>query len=295
MGNARRKAAKHIDWAEFRGNYSVVNRSEIKAILMGYRHGQIRKNELRVYAARLETRALHPKSKVDIYRIVNPQKSRRRRIPAGAVARSLETVDDVLRDVAAGKRKIVVSRKMLRFIARGGCSCTEAVVLLFYCYRRKKQDRRLERLREGERYARFTYAMLSEACGAHPSNISRAVSRLRIRGILATRFVNQESVNCYGQLFVDGPSVSLTPQHEVMDGDAGKATPSQDFAKTPAGFSSCPRKTDPKRRILERKEEARRATYSSEAWERFAQRYPKVRSFVMLAQDSLDAMSDAVA
>lgn len=207
---ARRK--RELTRDEFAGNYTLATREELLAIIEAYRERSIGKDDLRVLAAMLERRALHPRSRVDLHRIVNAQRSVARSLSRARIAKLERELEQRLANVESGGKQVAVSRRMLQYIARGRATCSEAIVLLYYCRRRLRQRRRLERLREGERYARFRYRDLSELSGCARATLCRAVARLRRRGYLATVEVAKLNENHYGGLFVDGPLVSLTEQ-----------------------------------------------------------------------------------
>jgi hypothetical protein len=64
-------AAKGIDYWEFRDGYAVTSEAKVTAVIAGYKAGKLKRNELRVFAARLEETALHEKSRVELARILN--------------------------------------------------------------------------------------------------------------------------------------------------------------------------------------------------------------------------------
>lgn len=245
---ARRK--KGIERDEFAGNYTVALREELLTIIGAYRSRKLSKDKLRVYAAMLERRALYAKSKVDLHGIVNAKRSVAHTISRARIASIECELRNLLRDLPTDGKKVAVSRKMVQYIARGQATCSEGLVLLFYCVRRLKQRRRLERLREGERYARFRYRMLADLAGCDRTTVGRAVEKLRRRGYIQTLEVQQRNRDYYGCLFVDGPLVSLTSQVGRGTRSAPKLpAPAADSADAPSPFLPTPENTDPKTRI----------------------------------------------
>ena len=93
-----RRKKKHIDWAEFKGNYALAGRGELLAIISGYKERLLRRNELRRFAAGLEARALHKKSPVDVYRIVNAGSKEKgvRRLSSAQIDSATERVGKVI-------------------------------------------------------------------------------------------------------------------------------------------------------------------------------------------------------
>ena len=251
----------HIDWAEFKGNFALVTRGEALAVIDGYKRRELRRAELRVFAAELEARVLHKNSAVDLYRIVNAKCELKgvRRLSRPKVDAARERVGQYLNSLPAAaegapgsrEQKVPVPRKFARHIAQGRCSCSEAITLFYYCLRRVRQVKPMRRLAPGQRYARFTYRGLEGLSGIPRANICRAVARLRVKGFLGTRAVAKPNENAYGQLFVDGHQVTLTP---VQDGEVSRVcettTPPRRFDNSPRRRTTTPRKEDPKNTIL---------------------------------------------
>lgn len=247
------RGKKSIDRDEFAGNYTLAFREEVMAVIRAYRERRISKDDLRVYAAQLEVRALHRKSRVDIHRVVNAKRTVCRSLSNGAIRACASKLDSLLAETRQGKR-LIVSRAMMCYIAQGRATCTEAIVLLYYSYRRKKQWERRELLREKERYARFRYQELSDESGCARSSLCRAVARLRARGYLQTLAVQKLNENHYGSLFVDGALVSLTPQHgRRVVALPKRTTPSADSDNAGGRFLTTLENKDPKTRNLNRR------------------------------------------
>ena len=203
-----------VDYMEFRDGYVFVGEEEVAAIIEGYKERKLRRNELRVFTATCEQKGLHRESKVDIARIVNCKSGIKgiRRLSRGEIEKAQAKVRTILESAPQGEseRRIALSRKMLKHAARGGGTSNEVIVMLYYCMRRLRQQGRRDRLRENERYARFTYRELEAVSGIPRANICRAVGRLRAKGMLNTAWVKKQNENQFGLLFVDGPLVSLT-------------------------------------------------------------------------------------
>ena len=197
---------------EYRGGYALVSERDLISVIQGYKHGTLKKDALRIFAALLEKSALHEKSRVDLCRILNCKAREKgiKRLRAGEIAEGEAALQRALQPAteATGRFK-AVSRVALRAIAQGRVRCTEAIVFLMYSARRISQRKPLKRLLPDERYARFTYRELSELSGIPRANISRAVSRLKRQGFLQTVWVVKQNENQFGLLFVDGPVLTL--------------------------------------------------------------------------------------
>ena len=249
---ARRK--KDVARDEFAGNYTLALRKELHAIIGAYRDRLIGKDELRVFAAMLEQRALHKKSKVDMYGIVNAKQSVSRLLSRTRIVRIVEQLEELLAGVPKGGKKVPVSRRMMHYVARGRATCSEAMVLFYYCLRRLKQRIRRELLIEGERYARFRYADVSEASGCARATLCRAVARLRWSGYLETVEVQKRSENSDGGLYVDGPRVSLScPTGRGGIRQPKATTPTAVSDNAPRSFSTTLENKDPKTEISNRR------------------------------------------
>ena len=215
-----------VNYREFEGNYVRVRRQRLETLFAAYKERAIDRTALRVFAARLEHSGLHPESKVDLYRIVNAGSGTKgiRRLTHREIERGLATLDRVLPEIEsrlegqepAGGELKPVARRFLRHIAKGATSNVESLFLLFYCYRRLRPPRgkAMQRLKPNERYARIRYDDLASAIGVHPDTLSRTLTRLQQRGLLNTAMVHKQNENAYGQLFIDGPMVSLTRKRQ---------------------------------------------------------------------------------
>ncbi len=151
---------------------------------------------------------------MDIAHIVNCKSGIKgiRRLSRGEIERAQAKVRATLESAQQedSEWRIAVSRRMLKHAARGGSTSNETIVMLYYCMRRLPQERRLDRLEESERYARFRYRDLETVSGIPRANVCRAVAKLRAKGILNTAWVRKQNENKFGLLFVDGPIVSLS-------------------------------------------------------------------------------------
>lgn len=247
------RAAKGIDYWEFRDGYAVTSEAMVTAIITGYRAGRLKRNELRVFAARLEETVLHKKSRVDLARILNCNSGIKgvRRLRDSEITEAGKSLDTWLgSEPAASSRPVIVSRRVLRHIAQGRSTSNEAVVLLYYMARRVRQAKALERLRPGERYARFTYGELEELSGIPRANVSRSVSRLKDRGWLNTVDVAKQNENVYGQLFVDGALISLSAARRPVNNRGRKKPDDERNDNTPLHeTTTLIKRKDPKTRI----------------------------------------------
>jgi hypothetical protein len=210
----RKGKRNDVNYMEFRDGYVLVERAELEAVIEGYKNRELKRAELRVYAAMCEQKGLHRRSKVDIARILNCKSDKKgiRRLSSSDIERARANIRPILDSAhqSDSEPRIAVSRRMLRHAARGGSTSNEIIVMLFYCMKRLRQCRRLDRLKEDERYARFRYRELESESGIPRANVCRAVRRLRAKGILNTAWVKKQNENRFGLLFVDGSLVSLS-------------------------------------------------------------------------------------
>ena len=138
-----RNDKRSVRYRQFAGGYAKALDSQLRAILEGYRRGHFRRNEVRVFAGRLEQAALHEKSNVSLYRIVNCHSQRKgnRRLSNGEIQTAVHRLDHFLpvlqaeceaewrREEWESKAK-PVARKVLRHIARGSATTVEALFCL---------------------------------------------------------------------------------------------------------------------------------------------------------------------
>lgn len=263
-----------IRYRQFAGGYAQALDSQLRAVLTGYQRGLLRRNEVRVFAARLEQIALHQASNMSLYRIVNCQSQRKgnRRLSSGEIQTAIETLDRVLPplqqecDAERPAANKPVARKVLRHIARGSATTVEALFCLAYFLRRIPQRKTMQRLQENEHYARFRYAEFEAWTGVHRATQSRVFRRLVARGYLNTAPVQKQNENCYGQLFIDGPMLSLVRPRQTARRRSAisnrpeptpaayekKSTPPRDLVNAPTEKRSTLRNLNPKTEILER-------------------------------------------
>jgi hypothetical protein len=261
----------------------------VTAVIAGYKAGKLKRNELRVFAARLEETALHEKSRVELARILNCNSGMKgvRRLRDSEIRGAGNTLDAWLgTEAAESSRPVIVSRRVLRHIAQGRSTSNEAVVLLYYMARRVRQAKPLERLKAGERYARFTYGELEELSGIPRANVSRAVARLKDRGWLNTVDVAKQNENVYGQLFVDGALISFSAARRPVNNRGRKKAQDEQNDNTPLHeTTTLIKKTYPKTRISSFHEEiveetGRRASLSAE-FERIKRRAEQMKAELM--------------
>ncbi len=251
-----------VRYRQFAGGYAQALDSQLRAVLTGYQRGLLSRNAVRVFAGRLEQTALHQASKVTLHRIINCQSQRKgnRRLSSGDIQTAIETLDRVLPPLqleceaerpAASKP---VARKVLRHIARGSATTVEALFCFAYFLRRIPQRKPMQRLQSNEHYARLRYAEFEAWTGVHRATQSRILHRLVSRGYLNTAPVHKQNENCYGQLFIDGPLLSLVRTKQVANRRAPTkktSTPSQDLVNAPVEKRSTLRNLNPKTEIQE--------------------------------------------
>jgi hypothetical protein len=251
-------------YRQFAGGYARTLDSQLRAVLAGYQRGLLRRNEVRVFAGRLEQAVLHQSSKVTLYRIINCQSQRKgnRRLSSGEIQTAIETLDRTLPPLqqefeaerpAANKP---VARKVLRHIARGSATTVEALFCFAYFLRRIPQRKPMQRLQSKEHYARLRYADFEAWTGVHRATQSRILHRLVSRGYLNTAQVHKQNENVYGQLFIDGPLLSLVRPRQASRSRPPTAkitsTPPRDLVNAPIEKRSTLRNLNPKTEILER-------------------------------------------
>lgn len=251
-----------VRYRQFAGGYAQALDSQLTAVLTGYQRGLLRRNEVRVFAARLEQTALHQASNVSLYRIINCQSQRKgnRRLSSGEIQTALETLErllPLLQKSVEGERpaaKKPVARKVLRHIARGSATTVEALFCFAYFLRRIPQRKPMQRLQANEHYARLRYAEFEAWTGVHRATQSRILHRLVSRGYLNTAPVHKQNENAYGQLFIDGPLLSLVrPRQTVcrrLTAAKKKSTPPRDLVNAPVQKTSTLRNLNPKTEIL---------------------------------------------
>ena len=267
-----RNDKRNIRYRQFAGGYAQALDTQLRAVLEGYRQGLFGRNEVRVFAGRLEQEALHKKSSVSLNRIINCNSQRKgnRRLSEGEIQTAVEKLDQSLPPLQAEceaewrreerePQTKPVARKVLRHIARGSATTVEALLCFAYFMRRIPQRKPMQRLLPNEHYARFRYAEFEEWTGVHRATQSRILQRLIARGYLNTAPVHKQNENCYGQLFIDGPMLSLVRPRQTVrrrpQPNAAvcekKSTPLRDLVNTPTEKKSTLRNLNPKTEIQE--------------------------------------------
>jgi hypothetical protein len=267
-----RNDKRSIRYRQFAGGYAQVLDTQLRAVLEGYKQGLFGRNEVRVFAGRLEQTALHQKSNVSLYRIVNCHSQRKgnRRLSDGEIQTAVQKLDQFLPTLQAEcetewrreerePAQKPVARRVLRHIARGAATTVEALLCFAYFMRRIPQRKSMQRLMPNEHYARFRYAEFEEWTGVHRATQSRIFQRLVSRGYLNTAPVQKQNENCYGQLFIDGPMISLVRPRQAArrrprpnsSACEKKSTPPKDLINTPTEKRSTLRNLNPKTEIQE--------------------------------------------
>ena len=274
-----RNDKRSIRYRQFAGGYAQALDTQLRAILEGYRQGCFGRNEIRVFAGQLEQAALHKESNVSLYRILNckSQAKGNRRLSEGEIQTSVQILKQFLPTLQAEcetewrsqerePRSKPVARKVLRHIARGGATTVEALLCFAYFMRRIPQRKPMQRLMLNEHYARFRYAEFEDWTGVHRATQSRILQRLIARGYLNTAPVHKQNENCYGQLFIDGPMLSLVRPRQAAPRRPAttdrprpnssacekKSTPPSVLINTPTEKRSTLRNLNPKTEIQER-------------------------------------------
>ena len=252
-----------IRYRQFVGGYAQALDSQLRAVLTGYQRGLLSRNAVRVFAGRLEQTALHQASKVTLHRIVNCQSQRKgnRRLSSGDIQTAIETLDrelPSLQQECEAERPTAskpVARKVLRHIARGSATTVEALFCFAYFLRRIPQRKPMHRLQSNEYYARLRYAEFEAWTGVHRATQSRILHRLVARGFVNTAPVHKQNENAYGQLFIDGPLLSLVRPRQAIRrklwATEKTSTPMQESVNAPTQKKSTLRNLNPKTEILE--------------------------------------------
>lgn len=255
----------NLSYRQFCGGYAQAIDVHLAALLAGYQQGHLRRNEIRVFAGRLEQSALHRDSRVSLYRIINCQSQRKgnRRLSQSEIQTAIEKLDRVLPSLQESfdnerPVKKPVPRKVLRYIARGSATSVEALFCFAYFLRRIPQRKPMQRLQTNEYYARFRYAEFEAWTGVHRATQSRILRRLTARGFLSHAPVHKQNENAYGLLFIDGPLISLTRPRQSSkvrlpqpDRREKTSTPASEMVNASAHKTSTLRNSNPKTEIQE--------------------------------------------
>jgi hypothetical protein len=264
---------KNIRYWQFKGGYAQAEDTQLRALLEGYRLGHFRRNEIRVFSARLEFAARHPNSKkLTLARVLNCNSHRKgnRHLSQSQIDDAARKLDRFLPNLQvefeaewrhAGKKPHTkpVARKVLQHIAQGGATSVEALFYFAYFMRRISQTKVMQRLLPDERYARIKYADFQEWTGVHRASQCRMLRRVIERGYLNTVPVVKQNENAYGQLFIDGQVLSRirtqqTVRHPVNRKSARrdkKSTPPQGKVNAPRHKRSTLRNINLKKEIKE--------------------------------------------
>lgn len=111
--------------------------------------------------------------------------------------------------------KIKVPKSICRAGATGQITKREALILLRYYQRRKSQNKKLNSLYSGQRYARLLYSDLSYT-GMDKASISKTIKTLEHKKIIRTVPQPQLSTNRFGICVVDG-SLMLSGAEKLAD------------------------------------------------------------------------------
>ncbi len=227
MVYSSRNSKSSVRYRQFQRGYAKVPANELRAVLEGYRQGVFRRNEVRVFAARWEAESLHEDSKVSIYRIINCKSKWKghRRLSHAHIDDAVTKLNRLLPEIKLKLTELPeddrpktsekpVARRVLRHVARGGATTVESLFYFAYFMRRIPKRWQLQLLKHGEHYARFRYADFEAWTGVHRATQSRLFQRILSRGYLDAIEVHKENENINGQLFVDGPMLSLVRRHQ---------------------------------------------------------------------------------
>ncbi|QEG37365.1 hypothetical protein [Bythopirellula goksoeyrii] len=223
MVHLSRSDKQSVRYRQFQEGYAKVPAVQLRALLEGYRQRIFRRDEVRVFAATWEAAALHRDSKVSLYRILNcnakhhPRHRRMSHVEIDSAASKLATQLPKLEQQLAecnddcqwSATTKPVARRVLRHVARGGATTVEALFYFAFFMCRIPQRKPMQRLRPQEHYARFRYADFQEWTGVLRTSQSRLLQRILDRGFLNTEEVHKQNENVYGQLYIDGPMLSL--------------------------------------------------------------------------------------
>ena len=207
---------------EFRKGYAFAYSDQIIAVLQGFKQGAIGKDELRVFAARLELGAQPVGSKVTLPTVLQQKGGKGLRAAKRKLAE--DRLQAVLVSLQTGPEafRVKICRQLLRGIAKGetktGVKFSPGLIclFLFYSLRRKSQKQRMKCLQPGQKYARFSYKQVEQFTGLSKSTCSRLVATLEQLGIIQSVPIKQQNVNRYGRLYVDGPVLSLLAENNPL-------------------------------------------------------------------------------
>jgi hypothetical protein len=253
MVHPPRNDKKSVRYRQFKQGYAKVPPIQLRAVLEGYRSKVFGRGEVRVFAALWEAAALHQDSQVSLYRIVNCQshKKGKRRLSHAEIDAAATKLKELLPKLEAmpyqSDRKRLsaktkpVARRVLRHVARGGATTVEALFYFAYFMCRIPPRKPMQCLRPQEHYSRFRYGEFQAWTGVLRTSQSRLLQRILDRGFLNTASVHKQNENVYGQLYIDGPMLSLVrPRQSNLRRRRGRPTTATIGCKkmpTPSGVS----------------------------------------------------------
>lgn len=123
------------------------------------------------------------------------------------------------------RHKTKVPKCIYRAGATGQITKREALILLWYFKRRKAQNKKLNSLYSGQRYARLLYSELSHT-GMDKASISKTIKTLEHKKIIRTVPQPQLSTNRFGICVVDGSLILSDAEilSDALSGEEGKHT-----------------------------------------------------------------------
>lgn len=215
MARQKLDTKQSVYYRQFRGGYTKVPKAELRALLEGYKRGLFRRNEVRVYAAQWEQKALHAESRVSLYRILNAGsfKKGNRRLSRRQIDNATAILENwlpvLIKELEIPEQSKPVARRILRHVAKGGSTTVESLFYFAYFMQRIPPRKPMYRLNPDEHYARFRYSDFQDWTGVHRTSLSRLLTRILERGLLNIAEVHKQNENAYGQLYIDGPMLSL--------------------------------------------------------------------------------------
>lgn len=194
---------------DYRGGYART--TDLDALFEAIKAKKILKNELRYFCAKLEYE--EARGAVSIDQIINtPGK---RRFTSGEQERcKLSLIQSLVKDPKERELTAKIPRKFLKVAAKGRLKMSEMITALFYFRWRMPQRRRRTSLLRGERYARFTYALVEQVTGLARATVCVALQMLRNNKLISIVWRPMYEIKKFGLLFVDGPALNLYYQKD---------------------------------------------------------------------------------
>jgi len=194
-------------YREFDGGYARTD--GIQALIEARCAGDIGKNELRLFFAKLEHVESGKRAPVDV--ILNKRRKQVKRMTEGQQEIARERLAVALsKHEVEGAYHVKLPRKFVRAAARGVLGVSEMITALCYFQRRMPQRSKRKCLVKGERYGRLSVRTVREATGLCCDVIVKALRRLREAGLIALIWRPMVEVKRFGRLFVDGVKVSIS-------------------------------------------------------------------------------------